>query len=49
MTVRANHLGIVLQRHRRSGRLENRNQRWYPPSAKVNPSARPGGPRVKRD
>ena len=49
MTVRANHLGIVLQRHRRSGRLENRDQRWYSPSAKVNPSARPGGARVKRD
>lgn len=49
MTVRANHLGIALQRHRRSGRLENRDQRWYSPSAKVNPSARPGGARVKRD
>jgi antitoxin HicB len=49
MTVRANHLGMVLQRHRRSGRLENRDQRWYSPSAKVNPSARPGGARVKRD
>ena len=34
MTVRPNHLGMALQRHRRAGRLENRNQRWYlPPSA----------------
>jgi hypothetical protein len=34
MTVRPNHLGIALQRHRRAGQLENRNQRWYlPPSA----------------
>ena len=29
MTVRPNHLGIALQRHRRAGRLENRDQRWY--------------------
>jgi len=34
ITVRPNHLGIALQRHRRAGRLENRDQRWYlPPSA----------------
>ena len=34
MTVRPNHLGIALQRHRRAGRLENRDQKWYlPPSA----------------
>src|SRR5467141_2134331 len=33
MTLRPNHLGIALQRHRRAGRLENRDQRWYlPPS-----------------
>jgi len=32
MTVRPNHLGIALQRHRRAGRLENRDQRWYLPS-----------------
>jgi hypothetical protein len=31
MTVRPNHLGIALQRHRRAGRLENRDQRWYMP------------------
>jgi len=29
MTVRPNHLGIALQRHRRANRLENRNDRWY--------------------
>ena len=33
MTVRPNHLGIALQRHRRAGRLENHDQRWYLPSA----------------
>ena len=34
MTVRPNHLGAALQRHRRAGQLENRDQRWYlPPSA----------------
>jgi hypothetical protein len=33
MAVRPNHLGIALQRHRRAGRLENRDQRWHlPPS-----------------
>src|SRR6478736_5403077 len=26
MTVRPNHLGMALQRHRRAGRLDNRNQ-----------------------
>jgi hypothetical protein len=31
MAVRPNHLGIALQRHRRAGRLENRDQRWYLP------------------
>jgi hypothetical protein len=31
MSVRPNHLGIALQRHRRAGRLENRDQRWYLP------------------
>jgi len=33
MAVRPNQLGMALQRHRRAGQLENRNQRWYlPPS-----------------
>ena len=27
--VRPNHLGMALQRHRRAGRLEQRDQRWY--------------------
>ena len=31
MTVRPNHLGGVLHRHQRAGRLENRDQRWYLP------------------
>jgi hypothetical protein len=31
MAVRPNHLGIALQRHRRAGRLDNRDQRWFPP------------------
>jgi len=30
LTVRPNHLGSALQRHRRAGRIENRDQRWYP-------------------
>jgi hypothetical protein len=29
MTVRPNHLGMALQRHRRAGHLENRDQRWH--------------------
>ena len=33
MTVRPNHLGIALQRHRRAGRLENRDQRWHMPQS----------------
>ena len=32
MTVRPNHLGIALQRHRRAGRLESRDSRWYLPA-----------------
>jgi len=31
MSVRPNHLGIALQRHRRAGRLDNRDQRWFLP------------------
>jgi hypothetical protein len=33
MAVRPNHLGIALQRHRRAGRLENRDQRWFLPKS----------------
>src|SRR5690349_13884298 len=29
MAVRPNHLGMALHRHRRAGRLEHRDQRWY--------------------
>jgi hypothetical protein len=32
LRVRPNHLGSALQRHRRAGRLENRDQRWYAPT-----------------
>src|SRR5262249_51774545 len=32
LTVRPNHLGSALQRHRRAGRLEIRDQRWYLPA-----------------
>jgi hypothetical protein len=43
MTVRPNHLGIALQRHRRAGRLENRDQRWYlPPGQQSEHSAMTG-------
>jgi hypothetical protein len=31
LKVRPNHLGIALQRHRRAGRLDQRDERWYPP------------------
>ena len=33
MTVRPNHLGIALQRHRRAGRLETRDSRWFMPQS----------------
>jgi hypothetical protein len=43
MSVRPNHLGIALQRHRRAGRLENRAQRWFLPTAEQNePNAMAG-------
>jgi len=29
LTVRPNHLGNALSRHRRAGRLENRDERWF--------------------
>jgi hypothetical protein len=31
MQVRANHLGMALQRHRRAGRLEQRDSLWFAP------------------
>ena len=30
--MRREDLGAALQRHRRAGQLENRDQRWYLPS-----------------
>ena len=33
LTVRPNHLGSALQGHRRAGRLEKRDQRWYLPTS----------------
>lgn len=30
MQVRPNHLGMALQRHRRAGRLDQRDALWYP-------------------
>jgi hypothetical protein len=33
MSVRPNHLAIALQRHRRAGRLDIRDRRWFPPQA----------------
>lgn len=48
MAVRANQLGIALQRHLRRGQLENRNQRWYWRSAKVNIAGLLRGARAKR-
>ena len=32
LSPRPNHLGIALQRHRRGGRLDQRDSLWYPPS-----------------
>jgi hypothetical protein len=33
LKVRPNHLGIALQRHRRAGRLDQRDSRWFPPAS----------------
>jgi hypothetical protein len=41
MTVRPNHLGIALQRHRRAGRLDNRDQRWHLPQSAQREHAEP--------
>jgi hypothetical protein len=42
MAVRPNHLGIALQRHRRAGRLENRDQRWHLPPSVLEQAAMTG-------
>jgi hypothetical protein len=47
MTVRPNQLGIALHRHRRGGRVENRDQRWYLPQRDT-PAHYSGGTRSKR-
>ena len=39
LKVRPNHLGIALQRHRRAGRLDQRDERWYPPHSNVQSGA----------
>jgi hypothetical protein len=41
MAVRPNHLGIALQRHRRAGRLESRDSRWYLPHPAHGEAAHP--------
>jgi hypothetical protein len=41
MAVRPNHLGIALQRHRRAGRLESRDSRWYLPHSARGMAAQP--------
>jgi hypothetical protein len=38
MSVRPNHLGIALQRHRRAGRLETRDSRWFLPQSATSSS-----------
>jgi hypothetical protein len=47
MTVRPNHVGIALQRHRRAGRLENRDERWWYSPAKADAPVRSGRARTK--
>jgi hypothetical protein len=42
MAVRPNHLVIALQRHRRTGRLESRDSRWYLPHWKLTQGAMTG-------
>jgi hypothetical protein len=41
MSVRPNHLGIALQRHRRAGRIDIRDERWFPPQSGPEKSATP--------
>jgi hypothetical protein len=44
ITVRPNHLGMALQRHRRAGRLESRDSRWYLPKPAHGEVAQPAMP-----
>jgi len=47
--VQADRLGVALRRHRRTGQLENRDQRWFlSSSAKADTQADLSGTRVKR-
>lgn len=39
LKARPNHLGIALQRHRRGGRLETRDSRWFLPQSASQDSA----------
>lgn len=39
LVARPNHLGIALQRHRRAGRLESRDSRWFLPRSVVGGTA----------
>src|SRR4029077_2910933 len=41
MQVRPNHLGMALQRHRRAGRLEHRDLRWWSPQQSPGAEAAP--------
>ena len=41
MEVKPNHLGMALQRHRRAGRLEQRDLLWYPPQSPAGDAASP--------
>lgn len=46
LAVRPNHLGIALQRHRRAGRLETRDSRWFLPAHARHGSASAGSEAV---
>lgn len=46
MTVRPNHLGIALQRHRRAGRIMDNNGKWSPSAAATATAAAPGQPQA---
>lgn len=46
LAVRPNHLGIALQRHRRAGRLETRDSRWFLPTHARHGSASAGSEAV---
>jgi addiction module HigA family antidote len=49
MTVTPSYVRTALKRYHLSGQLENRDEREYLPTAKVDTSARSGGARIKRD